>query len=226
MASGRLPGLAVQRLMADGCGFGGEGDWKTAALLRAVKVMGHGFPGGTSFMEDYTYHFGPGTPKTLGAHMLEVCPSIASGRPSCEVHPLSIGNREDPVRLVFDAAPGPAVVVGMADLGARFRLVAAPSTQSPPTNHSVPAGGARGVDLPTVAVGGSRRMATAGGPHHTVYSSAIDAEMLDDFATMLDVELAMIDEWTTPSRFRQDLRSECGVVPPQTGPLERLETVL
>ena len=120
----QLPGLGVQRLMADGYGFAGEGDWKTAALVRVLKVMGAGLPGGTSFMEDYTYHLGPGVPKTLGAHMLEVCPSIAVGRPSLEVHPLSIGNREDPARLVFDAAPGPALVVGLADLGDRFRMVA------------------------------------------------------------------------------------------------------
>uniref|UniRef100_UPI0004C46E46 L-arabinose isomerase family protein n=1 Tax=Lentzea aerocolonigenes TaxID=68170 RepID=UPI0004C46E46 len=110
-------GLAVQRLMADGYGFGGEGDWKTSALLAAVKAMGTGTGRGTSFMEDYTYHFGPGTPKILGAHMLEVCPTIAADQPSCEIHPLGIGDREDPVRLVFDATPGPAVVIGLADLG-------------------------------------------------------------------------------------------------------------
>ncbi|MFF0018933.1 L-arabinose isomerase, partial [Streptomyces sp. NPDC005374] len=120
----QLPGLAVQRLMADGYGFGGEGDWKTSALLRTMKVMAAGQPGGTSFMEDYTYHFGPGTPRVLGAHMLEVCPTIAAHRPSCEIHPLSIGGREDPVRLVFNAAQGPAVVVGLSDLGDRFRLTA------------------------------------------------------------------------------------------------------
>ncbi|HEU4349171.1 MAG TPA: L-arabinose isomerase, partial [Actinoplanes sp.] len=120
----QLPGLAVQRLMADGYGFGGEGDWKTSALLAAVKAMGAGTGRGTSFMEDYTYHFGPGDQKILGAHMLEVCPSIAADRPSAEIHPLGIGDREDPVRLVFDATPGPAVVIGMADMGDRFRLVA------------------------------------------------------------------------------------------------------
>ncbi|HKN52974.1 MAG TPA: L-arabinose isomerase, partial [Amycolatopsis sp.] len=120
----QLPGLAVQRLMADGYGFGAEGDWKTSALLAAVKAMGHDSALGTSFMEDYTYHFGPGTPKVLGAHMLEVCPSIAVAQPSCEIHPLGIGGREDPVRLVFDAAPGPGVVMGLSDLGDRFRFVA------------------------------------------------------------------------------------------------------
>ena len=120
----QLPGLAVQRLMADGYGFGGEGDWKTAALLAAVKEMGAGGAARHSFMEDYTYHFGPGEPKILGAHMLEVCPTIAAATPTCEIHPLGIGDREDPVRLVFDAAPGPATVIGIVDMGDRFRLVA------------------------------------------------------------------------------------------------------
>ena len=120
----QLPGIAVQRLMADGYGFGAEGDWKTAALVRVAKVMSAGLEGGTSFMEDYTYHLAPGDPKVLGAHMLEVCPSISGDKPSCEIHPLSIGAREDPVRLVFTATPGPAVVVGLLDLGTRFRLVA------------------------------------------------------------------------------------------------------
>ena len=119
----QLPGLAVQRLMADGYGFGGEGDWKTSVMLHTLKAMAAGQPGGTSFMEDYTYHLGPGTPKILGAHMLEVCPSIAADRPRIEIHPLSIGNREDPVRLVFDAATGSAVILGICDLGDRFRLL-------------------------------------------------------------------------------------------------------
>jgi L-arabinose isomerase len=204
----QLPGLAVQRLMADGYGFGGEGDWKTAALLRAVKVMGHGLPGGTSFMEDYTYHFGPGVPKTLGAHMLEVCPSIAAGRPTCEIHPLGIGDREDPVRLVFDAASGPAIVVGMSDLGSRFRLVGAAVDTVPPDEplSSLPVARAVWISRPSLPVAAAAWL-TAGGPHHTVYSSAIDAELLDDFATMLDVELAMIDENTTPQAFRQSLRA-------------------
>ena len=120
----QLPGIAVQRLMADGYGFGAEGDWKTATMVRIMKVMGAGRSGGASFMEDYTYHFGEGGPKVLGAHMLEVCPSIAGGRPSCEIHPLSIGGKPDPVRLVFTARTGPGVVVGLMDLGNRFRLVA------------------------------------------------------------------------------------------------------
>ncbi|MBU4408724.1 MAG: L-arabinose isomerase, partial [Actinobacteria bacterium] len=120
----QLPGLAVQRLMAEGIGFGGEGDWKTAVLGRVLKTMAAGLPGGTSFMEDYTYHLVPGNELILGAHMLEVCPSIAASKPRLEVHPLGIGGREDPVRLVFDAASGEAVTLGMCDLGDRFRLVA------------------------------------------------------------------------------------------------------
>ncbi|MET0728475.1 MAG: L-arabinose isomerase [Acidimicrobiales bacterium] len=203
----QLPGLAVQRLMADGYGFGGEGDWKTSALLHAVKVMGDGLPGGSSFMEDYTYHLGPGAPKTLGAHMLEVCPSIAAERPSLEVHPLSIGGREDPARLVFDAAPGPALVVGLADLGSRFRLVATEIDTIPPDEPLPLLPVARAVwtsrpDLRTAATS----WLMAGGPHHTVYSRAVDRETLDDFATMAGVELAGIDATTTVPTFRDALR--------------------
>ena len=119
----QLPGIAVQRLMADGYGFGAEGDWKSAVLVRLLKVMATGLPGGTSFMEDYTYDLDPAGPTVLGAHMLEVCPTIAAARPRCEIHPLGIGGRSDPVRLVFDAAPGPALVAGLTDLGDRFRMV-------------------------------------------------------------------------------------------------------
>jgi L-arabinose isomerase len=119
----QLPGVAAQRLMADGYGFGAEGDWKTAALVRAMKVMSGGMKGGTSFMEDYTYHLDPKRPLVLGAHMLEICPSIAAGRPSLEIHPLSIGGKEDPVRLVFDTPPGPAINAAILDLGGRFALV-------------------------------------------------------------------------------------------------------
>ena len=119
----QLPGVAAQRLMADGYGFGAEGDWKTAALVRAMKVMAVGMKGGTSFMEDYTYHLDPANPLVLGAHMLEICPSIAADRPSLEIHPLSIGGKEDPVRLVFDAPPGPAINAAILDLGDRFRML-------------------------------------------------------------------------------------------------------
>jgi L-arabinose isomerase len=203
----QLPGLAVQRLMADGYGFGGEGDWKTSALLRAVKVMGHGLPGGTSFMEDYTYHLGPGRPKTLGAHMLEVCPSISSDRPSLEVHPLGIGGREDPARLVFDAAPGPAIVIGLADIGDRFRLVANEIDSVEPDEPLPSLPVARAVwsarpDLRTSATA----WLTAGGPHHTVYTSAVDRETLEDFGLIARVELACIDGSTSVRSFRDELR--------------------
>jgi L-arabinose isomerase len=200
----QLPGLAVQRLMADGYGFGGEGDWKTSALLAAVKAMG---AGGTSFMEDYTYHFGPGTPKILGAHMLEVCPSIAAGTPSCEIHPLSIGDREDPVRLVFDAAPGPAVVVGLADVGDRFRLVANEIEVVPPDEPLPALPVARAVWQPAPSLSTSAECwLTAGGPHHTVLSQAVGSGVLRDFARMAETELVLIDADTTTDAFADRLR--------------------
>ncbi|MEN3536020.1 L-arabinose isomerase [Microbispora sp. ZYX-F-249] len=203
----QLPGLAVQRLMADGYGFGGEGDWKTSVLLRTLKVMSAGRPGGTSFMEDYTYHLTPGEELILGAHMLEVCPTIASDTPACEIHPLSIGGREDPVRLVFDAAPGPAVVVGLSDMGERFRLVANEIDVVAPPEPLPALPVARAVwrprpDLRTSA----ESWITAGAPHHTVLSSAIGSEELTDFADMLGVELLVIDEATTSRQFVKELR--------------------
>ena len=203
----QLPGLAVQRLMADGYGFGGEGDWKTSALLAAVKAMGRDSAFGTSFMEDYTYHFGPGEPKILGAHMLEVCPSIAAARPSCEIHPLGIGGREDPVRLVFDAAAGDAVVIGMADLGDRFRLVAneveVVAPDEPLPNLPV----ARAVWKPAPSLSTSAEAwITAGGPHHTVLSQAVTADVVRDFAHMLDVELLVIGRDTTTASFADRMR--------------------
>lgn len=203
----QLPGLAVQRLMADGYGFGGEGDWKTAVMLRTLKVMAQGLPGGTSFMEDYTYHLEPGRELILGAHMLEVCPSIAAERPSLEIHPLGIGGREDPVRLVFTAAAGEAVVVGISDMGDRFRLTANEIDVVPPL-----------ADLPNLPVARAvwsprpdLRTATeswlvAGGPHHTVLSTALTAEHLHDFAEMTGLELALIDAHTTTRGFVRELR--------------------
>ncbi|OLF18031.1 L-arabinose isomerase [Actinophytocola xanthii] len=203
----QLPGLAVQRLMADGYGFGGEGDWKTSALLAAVKAMGTGTGRGTSFMEDYTYHFGPGTPKVLGAHMLEVCPTIAADRPSCEIHQLSIGDREDPVRLVFDAAPGPAVVIGLADLGERFRLVANEITVVPPDEPLPNLPVARAVWEPAPSLGTSAECwLTAGGPHHTVLTQSVGSAVLHDFAQMVGTELVLIDENTTTAGFADRLR--------------------
>ena len=203
----QLPGIAVQRLMADGYGFGAEGDWKTAVLVRAVKAMAAGLPGGTSFMEDYTYHLVPGEEKTLGAHMLEVCPTIAVDQPSAEIHPLSIGGREDPVRLVFDAAPGPAVVLGMADLGERFRLVANEVDVVPPDQPLPRLPVARAVWRPRPDFHTSvESWLTAGGPHHTVLSSAVGAEELTDFAEMARTELVLIDGDTTRRRLADEIR--------------------
>ncbi len=203
----QLPGLAVQRLMDEGFGFGGEGDWKTAMLLRGLKVMAEGLPGGTSFMEDYTYHLVPGQERILGAHMLEVCPSIAAGRPRLEIHPLGIGGREDPVRLVFDAQPGPAVILGIADLGERFRLIAneveVVAPDAPLANLPV----ARAIWKPAPNLRTSTEAwLTAGGPHHTVLSTALTAEHLWDFADITATELALIDTDTTVRRFSQELR--------------------
>ncbi|MFC5906368.1 L-arabinose isomerase [Streptacidiphilus monticola] len=203
----QLPGLAVQRLMADGYGFGGEGDWKTSALVRTLKAMGEGRDGGTSFMEDYTYHLTPGQQLILGAHMLEVCPSIASAQPSCEIHPLGIGGREDPVRLVFDAATGPAVVVGLADVGDRFRLVANEIDVVEPLQPLPALPVARAVWAPRPSLETSAEAwLTAGGPHHTVLSTAVGSAELYDFAEMTGTELALIDADTTVRRFTQELR--------------------
>ncbi|MBM9506315.1 L-arabinose isomerase [Actinacidiphila acididurans] len=203
----QLPGLAVQRLMADGYGFGGEGDWKTSVLLHTLKTMGAGLPGGSSFMEDYTYHLVPGNELILGAHMLEVCPSIAADVPSCEIHPLGIGGREDPVRLVFDAAPGPAVVVGLADMGDRFRLVANRIEVVPPVEPLPKLPVARAVWRPAPDLRTSTEAwLTAGGPHHTVLSSAVGTEELGDLADMLGTELLLIDAGTTLRQFTQEIR--------------------
>jgi L-arabinose isomerase len=203
----QLPGLAVQRLMAEGYGFGGEGDWKTSVLLHTIKAMGTNDSRGTSFMEDYTYHWGPGTPKILGAHMLEVCPSIASGRPRVEIHPLGIGNREDPVRLVFDAVPGPAVVVGICDLGDRFRLVLNEITIVEPDEPlpKLPVARAVWEPHPDLATSAECWLA-AGGPHHTVLSAAVGTKELRDFARIVGTELLIIDEDTNSWRFEQEIR--------------------
>jgi L-arabinose isomerase len=203
----QLPGLAVQRLMADDYGFGAEGDWKTAALLRILKVAATGLDGGTSFMEDYTYHLDPAGPKVLGAHMLEVCPSIAAGRPSCEIHPLSIGGKQDPVRLVFTAAPGPAVVVSLVDLGDRFRLVANEVEIVPPDAELPRLPVARAVwrpqpDLTTAA----ETWLIAGGAHHTVLTTALGIEALADFAEIAGLELLVIDGRTRIEDFKKELR--------------------
>ena len=203
----QLPGLAVQRLMADGYGFGGEGDWKTSVMLRTLKVVAEGLPGGTSFMEDYTYHLVPGEELILGAHMLEVCPSIAKNKPSLQIHPLGIGDREDPVRLVFDAAPGAAVVLGTSDLGDRFRFVANQVQVVDPTDPLPRLPVARAVWRPEPDLATSTESwLVCGGPHHTVLSTALTAEHLGDLADMIGTELVLIDATTTSRGLRHELR--------------------
>ncbi|WP_019144483.1 L-arabinose isomerase [Aeromicrobium massiliense] len=203
----QLPGLAVQRLMADGYGFGGEGDWKTSVLLRATKAMAVGLPGGTSFMEDYTYHLVPGEEKILGAHMLEVCPTITTQRPSLEVHPLAIGGREDPVRLRFTADPGPAVVAGLSDLGDRFRLTVNEIDVVEPDEdlRRLPVACAVWKPRPSLSTSAEAWL-MAGAPHHTVLSQAVGVEVLEDFAEMTRTEVVTIDADTTPRGFGRELR--------------------
>ncbi len=203
----QLPGIASQRLMAAGYGFGPEGDWKHAALLRAMKVIQGNKPGGTSFMEDYTYHFDPSGARCLGAHMLEICPSIASAKPKCEIHPLGIGGKDDPVRLVFDGATGPAINASLVDLGNRFRLLVnkVESVAMPEPMPKLPV--ARVLwdakpDLQTAAAA----WIYAGGAHHTSYSLSVTAEQMEAFAEMADVEFVLIDESTNLRQLKQDLR--------------------
>jgi L-arabinose isomerase len=203
----QLPGLAVQRLMAEGYGFGAEGDWKTAALIRAMKVMASGLPGGTSFMEDYTYHLDPRRPKVLGAHMLEVCASIAAGKPSLEVHPLGIGGKKDPARLVFDVARGPALNASMIDLGNRFRLLVNTVDVVKPDAplRKLPTARAVWVPRPSLQVAAAAWI-HAGGAHHTAFTQALGAEHLEDYATMAGVELVLIDETTSIRQLQKELR--------------------
>jgi L-arabinose isomerase len=202
----QLPGIAVQRLMADGFGFGAEGDWKTAALLRTMKVMAHGLPGGTSFMEDYTYDFA-GTPKILGAHMLEVCPSIAAEKPTLEFHPLGIGGKDDPARLVFTTPSGPAIAASLIDLGNRFRLIVneldvIPLEQPLP---KLPVARSVWVPRPSLKVAAAAWI-YAGGAHHTSFSQALTTEHLEDFAEIAGIELVRIDAETRIPNFRRELR--------------------
>lgn len=201
----QLPGLAVQRLMADGYGFGGEGDWKTSAMVAITKSMAKGGRG-VSFMEDYTYHFGPGTPKVLGAHMLEVCPTITSARPKIEIHPLGIGGKEDPVRMVFTATPASGRVLSLVDLGERFRIVTNEIEVVEPTEDlpKLPVARAVWEPKPSLAVSAEAWM-LAGGSHHTVLTTSVSLETIDDFARMSDVEHVVIDEDTRPRQFRREL---------------------
>lgn len=203
----QLPGLAVQRLMGAGYGFGAEGDWKTAALVRAMKVMSAGLPKGTSFMEDYTYHFSPDGDKVLGAHMLEICESIASSKPRIEILPLSIGGKGDPVRLIFDSNLGDALAASMVDLGSRFRLIVN-QVEVVPTENALPklpvarAFWAPKPDLRTAATA----WILAGGAHHTSFSFDVSAGQMADFAEMAGVECLMIDADTNVEAFKRELR--------------------
>jgi L-arabinose isomerase len=203
----QLPGIAPQRLMADGYGFGAEGDWKTAALLRAMKVMATGLPGGTSFMEDYTYHLKPSGKKVLGAHMLEICPSIADGKPSLQVHPLGIGGKADPARLVFNTPAGPGLNASLIDLGNRFRLLVnevdgVPSDEPMPRLPVAQAMWEPKPDFETALA----CWIYAGGAHHTGFSRALTSEHLEDFAEIAGVEYLLIGEKTSVSELKKELR--------------------
>jgi L-arabinose isomerase len=203
----QLPGLAVQRLMADGYGFGGEGDWKTAGLLRTLKVMAEGMDGGTSFMEDYTYHLEPGNHQVLGAHMLEICPSIAADKPSLEVHPLGIGGKADPARLVFNAKGGDAINVALMDMGNRFRLVVNAVDSVPPAYPLPKLPVARALWIPKPNFKDAiAAWIYAGGAHHTVFSHALTIEHIADLAQIAGIECLQIDENTTLHHFKNELR--------------------
>ncbi|OUM43396.1 L-arabinose isomerase [Arthrobacter sedimenti] len=203
----QLPGLAVQRLMARGYGFGAEGDWKTAVLVRAAKVMGAGLPGGASLMEDYTYHLVPGEEKILGAHMLEICPTLTTSKPTLEVHPLGIGGKEDPVRLVFDTDAGPGVVVAMSDMRDRFRLTANAVAVVPPDAPLPNLPVARAVWKPEPSLETSAAAwLSAGAAHHTVLTTAVGLDVFEDFADIAEVELLRIDADTRLREFQRELR--------------------
>jgi L-arabinose isomerase len=203
----QLPGLAVQRLMADGYGFGAEGDWKTAALVRAMKVMSAGMEGGTSFMEDYTYHMHPDGMKVLGAHMLEVCPTIGKGKASLEVHPLGIGGKADPARLVFDVASGPGINASLMDMGNRFRLLINPCEVVPADEPlpNLPVARVVWQPAPNLQVAAGAWI-LAGGAHHTGFSMAVTREHLEDFAEMAGIECVVIDEGTTIPSIKKELK--------------------
>ena len=203
----QLPGLACQRLMEQGYGFGAEGDWKQSMLTRTAKIMASGLSGGTSFMEDYTYHFEPGKEAALGAHMLEICPSIAGKKPRIEVHPLGIGGKADPARMVFDAAPGPAVLATLVDLGSRFRMIVN-EIETIAIEHAMPKlPVARALWKPYPSLSAAAEAwILAGGTHHSVYTAALNTEYFRDWAEMNGVEFVLIDKNTMPDRLRDELR--------------------
>ena len=203
----QLPGLAVQRLMADGYGFGAEGDWKTAALVRAMKVMGAGLKGGTSFMEDYTYHLDQKNPKVLGSHMLEVCPSIAGSNPSLEIHPLSIGSKDDPARLVFTVPSGPAVNATLLDMGNRFRMVVNEVDVIQPEKplSKLPVASAVWVPRPNLKVAAGAWI-LAGGAHHTGFSQSVTRDHLEDYAGIAGLEFLVIDNETRLAGLKNEIK--------------------
>ncbi|MHC1692875.1 MAG: L-arabinose isomerase [Sphaerochaetaceae bacterium] len=207
----QLPGLAAQRLMAEGYGFAGEGDWKTAAMVRALKVMGSTLDGGTSFMEDYTYNLAENDMYDLGAHMLELCPSIAAIQPTLEVHPLGIGDREDPARLVFDGRPGPAICTALVDFGNRFRIVLneVETVASPHPFAKLPVARVLWKPLPDLTTA-AEAWILAGGGHHTAYSDCLKADHIRDFAEMAGIEFVSIGKGTTIPAFRNELRWNAG----------------
>jgi len=202
----QLPGIASQRLMQKGFGFGAEGDWKTAGLLHIMKFMSLGLSGGNSFMEDYTYHFEPGNEMVLGSHMLEICPSIADENISCEVHPLGIGGKEDPVRLVFNAKEGKAVNASLVDLGNRFRLVLhkVEGLKVKERFPKLPTARALWKSLPSMEIG-LHSWLLAGGAHHTVYSQCLDVQFMQEFGELLGIETVVIDENTTIENVKKEL---------------------
>ncbi|MDP4185030.1 MAG: L-arabinose isomerase [Bacteroidota bacterium] len=203
----QLPGLAVQRLMEDGYGFGAEGDWKHAALVRAMKVMSIGLPGGTSFMEDYTYHLDPSGMKALGAHMLEVCPTIGDGKTKIEVHPLGIGGKDAPARMVFNVPAGPAIAASIIDMGNRFRMIVNDVDVEVPEHDlpKLPVARALWTPQPNLQVGAGAWI-LAGGAHHTSFSKAITAECIEDFCEIADIEFVNINKDTCLTEFKKELR--------------------
>jgi len=203
----QLPGLACQRLMEQGYGFGAEGDWKQSMLTHAAKVMACGLNGGVSFMEDYTYHFEPGKEAALGSHMLEICPTIADGKPRIEVHPLGIGGKSDPARMVFDAAPGSAVLATLVDLGNRFRMIVNEIETIKIENDMPKLPVARALWKPSPSLSGAAEAwILSGGTHHSVYSTALTQEYFRDWAEMTGIEFVLIDKDTKPDRLRDELR--------------------
>lgn len=203
----QLPGFAVQRLMADGYGFGAEGDWKTSALVRAMKVMASGLKGGTSFMEDYTYHLYPGNAKVLGAHMLEVCESIAKDSPRVEIHKLGIGGKADPIRSIFTVAPGNALNASLIDMGNRFRLIVneVEVVDLDEPMPKLPVASALWVPKPNLGIAAGAWI-LAGGAHHTSFTQAIPAECLEDFSEMAGIEFLLINDSTNISDFKKEIR--------------------